>query len=330
MISTSEFKELNAENIFIKITGFDIFKYYVTNFKKMDVSFCSELREDKNPGVRIRQNKGNWLYKDFSFEEHTFSPIGYVMAKYVISYGDALKKINSDFNLNLGAAPMYKTKESPIIHNREDIEKLKFSETEIRIVSMPYKNKHLVYYAEQGIYKPVLDYYKVKALEGYFLKKDGSKKYIKINKNNKAFAYCYGNYKYKILQPDNNFKWITNANKEIVQGWSQLPETGDLCIITSSLKDAMLFYTYGYAACAPGSEMGFIPESKLKELKERFKEVIIFFDNDSPGITSAAKYASKYDIHFTHIPEEYPEKDITDFYKKYKKERTKILIDSVL
>lgn len=330
MISTSEFKELNAENIFIKITGFDIFKYYVTNFKKLDVSFCSELRADKHPGVRIRQNKGNWLYKDFSFEEHTFSPIGYVMAKYVISYGDALRKINNDFRLNLGAAPMFKTKEVPVIHNREEIEKLKFSETELKIVSTLFKNKHLVYYAEQGIYKPVLDFYKVKALEGYFLSKDGNRKYIKISKNNTAFAYCYGNYKYKILQPDSDFKWITNANKNIVQGWNQLPLTGDLCIITSSLKDAMLFHTYGYAACAPGSEMGFIPEDKLEELKRRFKEVLIFFDNDSPGITSAAKYAAKYDLQYTYVPEEYPEKDITDFYKKYKKERTKILIDSVL
>ena len=76
--------------------------------------------------------------------------------------------------------------------------------------------------------------------------------------------------------------------------------------------------------------MGFIPEDKLEELKRRFKEVLIFFDNDSPGITSAAKYAAKYDLQYTYVPEEYPEKDITDFYKKYKKERTKILIDSVL
>lgn len=330
MISTSEFKELNAENIFIKITGFDIFKYYVTNFKKLDVSFCSELRADKHPGVRIRQNKGNWLYKDFSFEEHTFSPIGYVMAKYVIGYGDALRKINNDFRLNLGAAPMFKTKEVPIIHNREEIEKLEFSETELKIVSTPFKNKHLVYYAEQGIYKPVLDFYNVKALEGYFLSKEGTRKYIKISKTTTAFAYCYGNYKYKILQPHSDFKWITNANKNVIQGWNQLPLIGDLCIITSSLKDVMLFYTYGYAACAPGSEMGFIPEDKLEELKRRFKEVLIFFDNDSPGITSAAKYAAKYALQYTYVPEEYPEKDITDFYKKYKKERTKILIDSVL
>ena len=155
-------------------------------------------------------------------------------------------------------------------------------------------------------------------------------KYISINKNSKAFAYCYGEYKYKLLQPDNKFKWITNATKDIVQGWNQLPEKGDLCIITSSLKDSMLFYSYGYAACAPGSESGFIPEDKLKELKSRFKEVLIFFDNDEPGIKNAAKFAAKYNLKYTNIPEEYKQKDITDFYKKYKRERTKIIIESVL
>ena len=330
MISTNDYKELNTENIFAKITGFDIFKHYVTNFKKIDVSFCSELRQDKHPGVRIRYQNSNWLYKDFGCEEHTFSPVGYVMYKYVISYGDALRKINSDFKLNLGTGVMNSTKDSPIIHNREEIEKLEFSETELKIVSVPYTTKHLVYYAEQGIYKPVLDFYRVKPIAGYYLTKAGKRQYIRIPSKDTAFAYCYGNYKYKILQPNSEYKWITNASRDIVQGWAQLPKTGDLCFITSSLKDVMLLHALGYAAVAPGSEMGFIPEDNLEELKSRFKEVLIFFDNDTPGITSAAKYASKYGLQYTHIPEEYLEKDITDYFKKYKKQRTELILNSII
>lgn len=331
MISTSDFEELSKENIYKKITGYDIFKHYVSNFKKSDVSFCSDIRVDKHPGVRIRLHNGNWLYKDFAHEEHTFSPIGYVMYKYVMSYGQALRLINADFKLGLGAEPE-KGYKQPIatIHNREDIEKLEYASTDLRVVSIPFTNKHLVYYAEQGIYKEVLDHFRVKAIAGYYITKGTQRKYIRIPKQEIAFSYAFGDYKYKILQPNGSYKWITNAGKDVVQGWAQLPKTGDLCIITSSLKDVMLFYTLGYSAVAPGSEMGFPTEEQIKELKSRFKEVLIFFDNDSPGITSAAKYAAKYDLQYTHIPEEYPEKDITDFFKKYKKMRTELIINSVL
>ena len=58
-------------------------------------------------------------------------------------------------------------------------------------------------------------------------------------------AYAYGEKKdgmtsYKIYQPNSkSMKWLSNVDKTIHQGYTNLPASGELLIITKSLKDVM-------------------------------------------------------------------------------------------
>ena len=94
---------LSKDVILSKITEYDIFRYYCSPFKEVNVKFCSELRKDHTPTVSIIKWKGKLLYKDFGYDDHTFDCFSYLQCKYNASFFDALKIIDSDFNLNLSS-----------------------------------------------------------------------------------------------------------------------------------------------------------------------------------------------------------------------------------
>ena len=94
---------LHTDVILSKITEYDIFMYYCSNFKELHKKFCSELREDYTPSASIIMWSGILLYKDFGYPDHTFNCFSYVQFKYNVSFVYALRIIDCDFNLNLSS-----------------------------------------------------------------------------------------------------------------------------------------------------------------------------------------------------------------------------------
>ena len=90
----------------------------------------------------------------------------------------------------------------------------------------------------------------------------------------------------------------------------------------------MTLYEYGITAIAPNSENLFITDRQYQILKKKFKTIILFYDNDLPGIKGMNKIKKKYpELKVLYIPRTYKAKDISDFRKKYGKKRTKELIE---
>jgi putative N-acetylmannosamine-6-phosphate epimerase len=102
-----------------------------------------------------------------------------------------------------------------------------------------------------------------------------------------------------------------------VQGYKQLPNKGERVIITSSLKDVICLHAAGYNAIAMQSEMQ-VPEQKLvDELKSRFKQIDVLYDNDfakvnNPGQTMAKKICDLYGFNNICIPTSFESKDPSD------------------
>lgn len=91
----------------------------------------------------------------------------------------------------------------------------------------------------------------------------------------------------------------------------------------------MTLYEFGITAIAPNSENIFITELQYKKLKEKFSNILVLYDNDLAGIDGLRKIKRLYpDIKVSFIPFKYEAKDISDFYKKYGKQKTQELIDS--
>ena len=123
------------------------------------------------------------------------------------------------------------------------------------------------------------------------------------------------------------FRFITNWPSKKIQGYDQLPKKGKLLVITKSMKDVMCLYSCGIIACAPNSENLFIPDTMLEELKSRFESIVVFYDNDRPGLYNMAKIRHAHpELVYVSIPKEFGSKDISDFYKDHGRSETLSLI----
>jgi hypothetical protein len=307
---------LTKENILSFVSEWDVFKYYIPALKYPNTPFRSELREDNNPSCRVTKLSNGWRYKDFAISG-TLNCIQYVMVKFNLSYKEALEKIRSDFNLNEIEATSFNYDNKPIIFGKIPENK---SSSRISIKERRWSKLDKDYwYDKYNITKEWLIGANIIPISHFYISSDSYKKLYLTD----SLAYCF-NYgvidnvkRRKIYQPYSEKKWVSNVNTNVVQGYHLLPRNNNLLVITSSLKDVgTLWCNANIFAIAPNSEASFIPEVILMNLKERFERIVIWFNNDEPGILNAKKYSKLYGLEYVFIPEGYP-KDPSDFVEKY-------------
>jgi hypothetical protein len=320
MISTKQYLDITLANIYSRISDYDIFRYYISNFTEINKPFLSELRPDKSANsVRIFRKGDNLYYKDFATNDF-LSSVGYVMKKYNISYAKALNKINIDFNLGLGLNIKNNNISPAPIYDKHIIKNTKVMK-QLQIVSDKWSSKYLKYWLDYGITKETLEFFNVKPLKGFYIDMN----YIACKEL--TYAYCFGNYRYKILQPNSDFKWVSNTIKDDIQGFTQLPKLGDVLFITSSLKDVMTLYETGYSAIAPQSETANLNPYLIENLKNRFYRIVVLYDNDETGLREAQLLCEQYNLEKMIVP---VDKDPSGYAKSQSLLQLKLLIDSTL
>lgn len=306
---------LSKDMILSRIREIDIFSYYCPSFKELGVKFCSELRDDKSPSVSIIIWQNRLLYKDFGHPEHTFDCFSYIMKKYNCSFYDALRVVDNDFGLNLSSFKdtIGFSMGVPATRTTKKVEQKRV--VIIRKRRRKWMRKDQEFWSQFFITKTTLIKFAVCPITHYW-----------INENrfscDLSYAYKIGK-KYKIYSPYEDTKWISNTTRRHVQGYVQLPDRHDICVVTSSLKDVMSLYELGIPAIALQSEMQMPDKALVHELQERFGAIALFYDNDfdnvnNPGQTMANKIIREFP-NFVNIvlPEQYGVKDLSDYIAKY-------------
>lgn len=307
---------IKIDDILLRVSEEDIFRYYIKNLIELDQAFCSELRKDEKPTCRVTELDKGFLYKDFATGEF-YNCFQYVMEKFSYNFGECLNKIASDFNLDFST-----DKKGNLLDPNTVIRKIRKKQVDIKIKSKEHDIKDLAFWNKFGITKTTLDLYNIKSLEYYWV--EGNRFHVK---DEYVYAYSFGNYLYKIYQPYNTeWKWIGNIKADIVQGYKQLPFDGELLFITSSLKDVMTLREVGFTAVAPASESTLIPDKFIKELKIRFDKIFIYYDNDNPGLNLAKTASEQYQLPYIYNPICFKDKDPSDLYKNQGRE---VLINTI-
>lgn len=319
--------DLNRENILSKITDRQIFDYYCINSRKK--KFSSEFRDDPKPSCTIFQfPNGNCIYKDFGGE--SYDCIAYVMKKYSLSYKDTLIKINKDFNLNLGDVS-YSPGFNKSIKSNINKELFK-SNTSINVVYRDWEKRDTDYwYGRYYIENELFTYYNNYPISEYLILKEDYYTTIKpldIAYTSNFYIDNTGLLRRKIYRPYSEFKWTSNITSLVVPGYKHLVKSGDILIITKSMKDLLVLKTidFNLNVISTNNETSFIPDGVLNKLKLRFKRVFINFDNDETGINFSNKLAAQYNLKqiFTN---DYDYKDPSDYIEKYGPKILKELID---
>ena len=317
-------KKLSKDNIYEKISSYDIFKHYSDNFQTINKNFSSDFGEDSVPSCCIAQINGDLLYTDFRTNK-SYRAIPFVMEKLGLTYFEALQQINVDFNLKLGENyPLnfkFKSKKGIIHPPKKIIEK---PPSIIQKKQRPFTKKDLEYWNKFYWTEEMLTKSNTQSISHYWI--NGTMFIVKPKELAFSYEYYYNNKRKqrKLYFPERtNFKWFSNTDNTIVQLVDVMPKYGDVLFITSSKKDAGIFWRLQLDnmfpnkiihGVAPNTEGGFPIEKWFLKIKERYKHVIIWYDNDSTGIQNAKKYSEIYNIPYMYNPENTP-KDPSDFAK---------------
>jgi len=315
--------ELSLEKILTKTNQFSIYKYYISKPIKINKAISSPFRTDRNPSWSIFETKqGDLLYKDFKTGE-SGGIVKFVQRLFSLSFKEALEKMWED---TVVKQHVKTTKPIKVNYTNKNVS--------ISIQQKYFTNTDKDYWSQYSITKETLKHFKVYPIKHFWIGDKLSN--LIYSKLQPMYAYKLFD-KFKIYRPYSETKkdkWRTNCDNYDIQGIQQLPETGNLLIITKSLKDVMSLYELGFNAIAPQSEQTHVPTSIMKYLKEKFKDIVVLYDYDEGGIQGAKKLSEKYNLKNTHIPKHYLDlysiKDVSDCIKEIGIDKTKELLNKLL
>lgn len=325
----------NSSDILSVISDQEIFVHYLGGIPKRPI--CSPLRKDKIPSFSLfHSHKYNKLFfNDFATKE-TGDCFIFVMRLFNYNHiTDAFVRIASDFNLT----QFQINKIKPTINRKTYVQsnnsgKVRKDKIEIRVKSRPWSNKDKNYwYGRYGLTEAQLEYCGIYPISHFFLNS-----YCKVTED---LAYAFveekdGLQTFKIYQPlSEHNKWINNNDYSVWELWTQLPDKGETLIITSSRKDAAVIKTLYpssfISSCALQSEGVNPKDSVIEELKTRFKNIYVLYDNDQGkeknwGRIAGKKLVTEHGLKQLEIPDVYEINDISDFREVKGKEKTRKLI----
>lgn len=290
--------------------------------------FKSPLRKDNTPTCSFYRDKaGRLIFKDFRGDFYG-NFVEVVKFKYNVSYHKALAIIANDFGILLN--PELEKHKSCIKEYTNNV--LKPSEESIiKVKVKDFTKEELDWWGSFGIGLTTLKKFFVFSCEIVFL---NDQIYSYSTPTNFNFGYFYPSRDskkqfWRIYYPQNKkYRFISNWNKTMIQGFHMIPKSGEFLVITKSMKDVMLCYELGIPAIAPNSENLFITEAQWDNIVIKFRKIFLLYDTDLAGVSNSKRIKKKFPkIQVLLIPRKYKAKDLTDLYKKLGTEKMLNLVE---
>lgn len=282
------------------------------NVVKIPCLIRSPLRSDSKPSFGLYSKDGIKIYwKDFATKER--GGIFDLLCKmWNCNFVTALNKVKRDYQQSSNNCLYINVcKKSPNIS--------KSSDSELKCKIREWKDYDIEYWASYGVPLSLLKYAEVYPISHKIIVK-GDKEYV-FGADKYAYAFVEkkeGKITIKIYQPFNKqgYKWSNKHDKTVVSLWTKIPEKGDKLVICSSLKDALcLWANIGIPAVATQGEGYSMSKTAINELKKRYKQVYILFDNDKPGLEDGLKLSKETGFINLVLPQFEGGKDVSDLYK---------------
>ena len=305
-ISINDVREITSDDEVVS-------KYLGIN--SVPIIMLSPLRKDKNPSLSIfRLPDGNIGYKDFGTGEKGI--VYDLLSKlWNISIKQVYRRIIDDYSPS-----------NTLINKTKRQRKLRKSCTTLNVKTREWRDWDLEYWNKYGISKEWLEYAEVHPISTLFFNND--KTTIPAEK----YAYVYVERKdnkvtLKVYQPySERFKWISKHDSSVWDLWTKIPITGDKLIITSSRKDALCVWSNSGIPSLSLQGEGYIPkESVINELKSRYKDIYVLYDNDFQSDVNHGRLYGKhlsemFNLKQIEIPDKYKSKDPSDLCMNYGRE----------
>lgn len=320
------------EDITDKVSDIDILNYY---FGIIDIPCVvkSPLRQDNKPSFGFYSLDGTKIYwVDYATKDK--GGVFDLLEKYWgVSYKDVLNRLWEDL-------PNFTNINSCNKLSKKVISSKKYNEeTDLQCKVREWKDYDIKYWESYGITLEWLKYADIYPVSHKIVISNGHRYVFGADK----YAYAYVEHKdgkvaLKIYQPFNKagYKWSSNIDRSVWGLWTKIPKFGDNLIISSSVKDCLnIMCNLGIPAICMQGE-GYKPKSQIiEELKCRYKNIILFYDNDynnpdNPGRKDSIELSLEYNLKRVEISAKYEAKDPSDLFKKYGRDRYLEIMNEIL
>ncbi len=318
---------ISKEFILSRVSQENIMEHYL-GVSVDSKSFCNPLRKDNYPSCTYYKSPSGTLYMiDFTgfFKGDCFNV---VMFKFSCNFARALEIIANDFNLISNAKPQ----NAPGVEYSNKTLSNVTKETVLQATLKEFSEEELAWWARFGISASTLDKFFVYSVQYIFI---NGKLSIESKPTSPIYGYYYGkNSKdvelWKFYMPKKKrFRFLMNTQK--MQGTHMLPKTGDILVVTKSMKDVMVFYEMGIPAVAPQSESVILSQKDYDTYSKRFKHIVVVYDGDRAGIKGMVKCRRKFPV-ICLLCSDKPlkdAKDISDCVSKYGYLKTQLKVDEI-
>lgn len=298
--------DINKLTILKIVSEEQIFEKYLGIPVEFERQIRNPLRDDINPTCTFRWINNKLYFRDWT-EVKAKDCFDVVKLIYQCNFAQAIDIVARDFGLLDGEE-----------HEPKLVKNVRLREpVNLQIKRQDFTKYCTTYWANEGISINTLLKYNVVSLRAVWVR---GNKVFDWSPKDLAFAYQFSDNIIKIYFPLRNRKRgqikFFNTDNSVLEGFTQLPEKGDLLIITKSLKDVMALSEYGIHAVAPASEAIGLNPLVMNILKSRFTNIYSLMDNDWTGRRAAIRLKWQYNIPPIIFPIGEP-KDFTDNYKKY-------------
>jgi hypothetical protein len=311
---------MSREEILAQVDSYTVLAFYLAAYHNepqlmqghnISNPFLSEKQETPSFNIFCDQKGGHeWKFKDFATEDKG-SCFDLVMKLFNLDFNEAKARICQDFNLS-----------DPTLKTVNRIEPTKpMSEkksTDYSIKPKDFNKQEIDFWSKYGITIDILNSFKVRSLAEFSSKnKEGNPYSFRSDNNNLIFAYDMGNWckLYKPLDKKFRFQYLGDKPQNFVFGLDQLPEKGDFVFLTGGEKDVMSLAAKGYHAISLNSETAKPTPELLAELRSRFSQIVVLYDNDKTGIEQSKELSKTFGLSRVTLPSlSNNGKDISDFF----------------
>ena len=324
------FPDIDLDYILKNVGELNILSHYL-GISKIPCIINSPLRIDNNPSFGLWANHEQRIYYTDLATKESGDIYTLFKKKWNLSFQEVLYKIYSE-------VPIDKSNVISNILNYHTNKRLYNNNVDLKCKVRDWKNYDLEYWEQYGISLKWLKFGDVYPISHIIVIKNNKTSIINADK----YAYVYVERKdntisLKIYQPfSQKFKWSNKHDSSVWDLWTKLPEKGDNLIITSSRKDALCVWENTNIPSISLQAESYLPkEHVLQQLKDRFNNIYVLYDNDfqseiNHGRELGKKLADSFNLKQLEIPKEYKSKDSSDLCKNHGRKMVKDLIPQLI
>jgi 5S rRNA maturation endonuclease (ribonuclease M5) len=280
-------KYVSEKQIYELVFGFqpEEYQYVISPLRRDDYPGCWF---ENTPVVRKTGITDNLVFRDFAYRNRPLDCFDVIQDYYNLP--------NFYATLNFVYEKLIEGKQ---LNEQHFIKKSVKEDVEIFCESRNFIKQDKLFWTKYGISKQNLIDDRVFPVRRYVMTntKSGT---VNIRPRQLCYVFAEFEKRKKLYFPDaeKSKRFITNCKKDDIGALNTLPSFGRQLFITKSYKDCRVVRNQGRYSIWNQNE-GMIPSIDLLiSIIKRFKQVIVFYDNDEPGIKAAQELTSIINNHF--------------------------------